>query len=202
MNPRFRAILIAVGAVILIALAAWLLFFRSAPPAVVPEPEPEPQPSGGLTTSGAATVVTSIPDNPLITEPAAPAEIDERLAARQNAEIFAERYGSWSNQGDYQNLRDVLPFMTARFRAETEAFIAEREGQAPPTAYEGVTSILLSTTFESYDASAGKAEAVVRVQQTKSVGSSETVGHAALSVTLEKVGTEWKVDSAIWSEIP
>ena len=39
-------------------------------------------------------------------------------------ELFAERYGSYSNQGDFQNLRDLLPVMTSKYRTQTEASLA------------------------------------------------------------------------------
>lgn len=193
MSPRNRTILIVSGAVLLlgllIALAVWLLRPEPSGETVV---EPPPSIDGGL---GASAELPSLQPNPLA--PAAAEEPESRTAAVQVAELFAERYGSYSNQGDYRNLQDLLPVMTDRFRRETEAFIAE--GAPAASQYEGVTSLKVSTRTVFHSDTRGEAEMSVTLQQEKTVGTAApTVGYRTLRVILARVGEEWKVDSVRW----
>jgi hypothetical protein len=113
----------------------------------------------------------------------------------QMAELFAERYGSYSNQGEYQNLRDLLPVMTARFRQETEAFLATA-APASGAAFEGVTSVKVSTDVRSIDEDS--AIIAVSLQQERTNGSAVTTGYRTLRMELLKVGEDWRVDRASW----
>jgi hypothetical protein len=112
------------------------------------------------------------------------------------AELFAERYGSYSNQGDYQNLRDLLTVMTSGYRAETEAFLSTAS-PTPGATYEGVTSVKISSEVRSIDGDS--AAVAVNLQQTKRVGAAAPViGYRSLRMELEQVGDDWRVDSATW----
>ncbi len=148
------------------------------------------------------TAATQTTPAAAIPNPLAPAVVQApagRTAAAQIAELFAERYGSYSNQGSYQNLQDLLPVMTPRYRTETQAYLAS----VPPssgTAYEGVTSQKISTDVRTFDDAAGTAVIAVMLQQQKAVGNSAgaAVSYRSLKMTLKKIGKEWKVDSAAW----
>src|SRR5690349_18870190 len=134
MTPRNRALLIVGLALLLIGIiiAAILLFRPAAAPQAPSEAIEAP-----TDLIGEPPAPTESFANPLI----APApQAQGATAARQMAELFAERYGSYSNQGDYQNLRDLLPVMTVSYRQSTEAFL-ETAPSAPPAQYEGVTSV-------------------------------------------------------------
>ena len=192
MTPRNRALLI-VGLVVLLLLVlifGALSLFRGAAPAAptdqqVPAPTDIPDPEIPVETF----------ENPLITEtPVAQGS----TAALQMAELFAERYGSYSNQGDYQNLRDLLAVMTADYRSRTEAFL-ETVSPTPGATYEGVTSVKISSEVRSSDESS--AVVAVSLQQTRRVGAeTPTIGYRSLRMELELVGDEWRVDSAAWED--
>ena len=191
MTPRRRAILIVVLALILIGIIVAVVFTllravpkqAAAPTDVVGEPT-------GIEDPGAQEQKF---ENPLVV--AAPT-VAGATAGRQMAELFAERYGSYSNQGDYQNLRDLLPVMTARYRRETEAFLATASSSSGQT-FEGVTSVKISTDVRSADADSAVI-AVTLQQERRSGTAAPTVGYRTLRMELEKVGEEWRVDKASW----
>lgn len=192
MTPRNRAILVVGLAVLLIIIliAIVLLFLRSTKaPATTPT-----APTTSTTTQ--PTPTQAVLPNPLNPTPvAAPAG---RTAAQQMAELFAERYGSYSNQGDYRNLTDLLPVMSDRFRTQTEASLSSASS-TPGAAYTGVTSRKISTEVRAYDEGAGTATIAVMLQQDKANGSgASAVSYRSLRLTLVKVGAEWRVDAAVW----
>lgn len=192
MTPRRRAILIVGLGLLLVAAAIGLIFvlLRAVGPGEA-DPTAEPEPIEDTTPEAPVEDF----ENPLIlTAPVT----DERTESRQIAELFAERYGSYSNQGDYQNLRDLLPVMTARYRAETEAFLEDAEPAVGQT-YEGVTSKKVSTTVRELDADS--AVIAVSLQQEKASGASApTVGYRTLRMELRKAGDDWLVDRAAWED--
>jgi hypothetical protein len=195
MTARRRAILIVALAALLLALIIFaVLWFW-------PKPDQAPNIQGpAVTTAGTTAPVAAKPaDNPL-NPPAAAAPAPEpgSTAAQQIAELFAERYGSYSNQGDFQNLRDLLPVMTAKYRAATEAYLSTATSD-PNAPYDGVTSVKISTDVRSYDGSAGTAVIAVTLQQQKASGGTQSApSYRSLKMTLQKVGKDWRVDSATW----
>jgi hypothetical protein len=195
MTPRRRAILIVSGFLLLVAAIIGLWLWLRPKPA---EPEVEaPQAEAPEVEAPAAAPAPAVLANPLI--PPAPPQPDARTAAVQVAEFFAERYGSYSNQGDYQNLRDLLPIMTDGYRRATEAKLAETADDPPAAAYEGVTSVRISTKVGSLSEAAGSASVSVTLQQEKTTASgSPTVSYRVLTVALAKVGGEWKVSGVKW----
>ncbi len=191
MTARRRAILIVILALLLVAILAtaiWLLFRKAKPTSIY-----VPQRVDSATSQPAAV--------PAMPNPLAPAvQVSAgSTAAAQMAELFAERYGSYSNQGNFGNLKDLLPVMTATYRAATEAYLAAAK-PSDAADYQGVTSVKISTKVRSYDASAGTATVAVMLQQQKSAGASVTpsISYRSLKMTLKKSGSDWRVDSAAW----
>lgn len=193
MTARTRAILIVSLAllllVIIVASVAYLLRSR-APAATLPASTPttsQPTP---------AFVPAAIVPNPL--NPPVTVVVQGRTAAAQMAELFAERFGSYSNQGDFKNLRDLLPVMSDSYRAKTETYLASATSTDVGN-YQGVTSLKISTDVRAYDESGGTAVIAVNLQQQKSGGASAPPpSYRSLKMSLQKIGDAWKVDSATW----
>jgi len=190
MTPRRRAALIVGLVLILVAIAIFvILTLRKtvAPPSAPPADDVAPV----ITEEPAVAQPTF--QNPFIVQaPSTPG----RTASRQMAELFAERYGSYSNQGDYQNLRDLLPVMTARYRQETEAYLQTAEA-ATGQPYVGVTSVKISTDVRSI--TDDDAVIAVTLQQAKTTGTDAPVlGYRTLRMELKLVGSDWRVDKAAW----
>jgi len=190
MTPRRRAILIVALAALVLALVVLVVLMLARRTA------PEPAPTGEIIEP------TGIEDVPVAAEPfenpliLPSVETPGNTAGRQVAELFAERYGSYSNQGNYQNLRDLLPIMTAEYRSRTEAFLASASSE-PGEPYEGVTSVRISTETRSMDDD--EAVIAVSLQQQKSVGTAApTIAYRTLRMELERVGDRWLVADARW----
>jgi hypothetical protein len=192
MTDRRRAILIVALAVLLLGviIAAVILVSRALPK------KPSPTPVGQDTTVPTAEqeAAAAIIKNPLVPATSEPVG---RTAAAQMGELFAERYGSYSNQGDYQNLRDLLPVMTASYRAKTEATLAAAAPQRAQT-FEGVTSVKISSDVRSYNEAAGTAVVAVTLQQEKVSGTTTVIGYRTLRMELKKVGEDWRIDASRW----
>jgi hypothetical protein len=125
---------------------------------------------------------------------------DPALALRRLASSFAERYGSFSNLGDFENLTDLKVFMSASFAASTDAFVARERAKPTPSEYRGFTTRALSTEVVSLDDSAGTAVITVKTQRQEFTDPTApgTVSYQDIRLGFIKEGGTWKVDSATW----
>lgn len=189
---RTRLITLGLIILILLLLLAWLwLALRPKQELVSEVPVSDIQPEG----------VTVIDER-------APSLSEENLKKEQNtrnqasgattiAKLFVERYGSYSNEAEFQNLVDVLPLMTDSFAGETKALIASSQ---PPESYYGVSTAVLTVAVEEMDETKGVAKMKMQTQREISEGSTQntSVKYQEIRLELIKEAGVWKVNSAIW----
>jgi hypothetical protein len=116
------------------------------------------------------------------------------IAARD----FAERYGSYSTDGDFRNLETLLPSMTDVFAAETRDTIARGRASASAGAFVGVTTKALSVRPEGVISAEGPVSVTVVAQRTAVGGSSPGVSYEELDLVMRYTDGVWKTASAAW----
>lgn len=109
---------------------------------------------------------------------------------------FAERYGSYSTQGDFANLKALLPVSTTKMQTEMQATI--QKGIVSGTAFYGVTTQALSATPSGTVSKSAPVQVVVQTQRTTTEGTKNTVTYQKISLTLVYQSGVWLVDSAQW----
>jgi len=158
-----------------------------------------------------ATVVPSLPVEQVV--PTTPTQtktivkkepkFDLSVTLRSLASIFAARYGSFSNQSDFKNLRDLLPSMTVGFAAENERQIEkQRQSGVDTTVYYGVTSKTIKSELISLNESKTEAKIRLTMQKNESKRSMNNgkVFYQDVIVELRKEGGEWKLDGVEWQD--
>ena len=177
-----RSKLLILGGILLavILLLLWW-FLRQAPAAPVAQP-----------------VVVKSPEAPV---PATPTPTEAARIQQSGAETvamtFAARYGSFSTEAAFQNLRDVIPLATPVFAAQLEA---QADAGTPSTDYYGVKTNAIALTTDHMDDAAGTARFTVHTQRQEAIGSTQklSVKYQDLELTMEKVAGAWKVSGATW----
>ncbi len=114
---------------------------------------------------------------------------------------FAERYGSYSNQSDFENLEDLMPFMSASLKSKTQDFIAGKRAQAKRAAiYYGITTKALNGQVEEFSPEIGRAKFKISCQRQEIVGSTANanVYYQDLEISLIKESGIWKVNKVTW----
>ncbi|MBI4714227.1 hypothetical protein HY771_03540 [Candidatus Uhrbacteria bacterium] len=188
---KMRLTVIGLIIIVLLLLLLWLLWFlfkSDESPSTEPSVE-TPQTTEGTTES-----------EPTLKEQQLKQEQDTRnqsAGAITIAKIFTERYGSYSNEANFQNLIDVLPLMTDTFAQETEVMI---ENSTLPETYYGVTTIVLIVNVEKMDEVNGTAEIRLNTQREIAKDSPQNVSVENQEILLELARIEgvWKVASADW----
>lgn len=115
---------------------------------------------------------------------------------------FVERFGSYSNQGNFENLSDLLPFMGSSMKNWAQKQISEQANKPFQELYRGVTTKALSYTMKDYKPEQGRAEILVATQRKELIGSTVNarVYNQDVIVKLVKDDGAWVVDSAYWQQ--
>lgn len=191
---RFLKITFIIIIIILIIVAIFLLFLRrETPPAVMPEINVNVQVKP-------APVELNV-NTPVIAPP--PVTDEEKLKSdiSRLASAFSERFGSYSNQANFENITDLKVFMTKKMQAWADDFIEKARAEKTDTSiYWGITTRALKTEILNFDESLGKAEILVSTQRREAVGTTTNakIYYQDISLKFQKEDGIWKVDGAVW----
>lgn len=181
--------------VVIVVLAIIALIWWWLRPKPVPLPGRPALPTvGGLNASGVGTgpgAVNAAP--PLLTK-----QPQTQSALTAVAVTFAERWGSYSNQANFENLRDARELMSARMRAAADAQIAA--GAPKNAAFYGVTTRALGAQIITLDAAEANAQVLVSTQRAETTATGDALTYVGLLLQLVNTADGWRVDSAEWQK--
>ena len=125
-------------------------------------------------------------------------EEKERGFLTKTASAFAERFGSYSNQSNYENLTDLKYFMTIKMKKWVDNKVDSKDYSKSNDIYYGITTRSMKSEIKSI----GSTTAVVNIktQRQEFVGAdmNSKVSYRDILITFKKEGNVWKVDSAYW----
>ncbi len=112
---------------------------------------------------------------------------------------FVERYGSFSNQSNFENLKDLRGLMTTKFQKQIDEYLANHK-QTPAKEFYAVETKLLSLDFKKFDIKKGVAEIQAKTKRIEYFSSKlkrkEKIQRA--DIILLKQNDKWLVDSFKW----
>ncbi len=205
MSRRTKIVIAAVVILLLLLLGA-LLFLRTQggipglPESLGGAPTNSSKTSlPGNYSSGSFNTNVSAPVNQ--PAPAAPKKADDKTTLKNVAKTFAEMYGSFSTEGNFQNVVDAEYYMTDAFKAKSDLYVADERSKPQATAFFGTTTrAIFEPQITAYDAAAGTASVTLKTQRrdTGSTAGADKVYYQDLKLEFIKSGDTWKVDSATW----
>ena len=194
MTRQKKTILITAIIILIIAVAIYFFFIRKSP-----EDQPALQKQPDSTTEEVEAGPQIIQSQQ--TQELATPEESEYGQVKNFAVSFVERFGSYSNQADFQNLIELKFMMTEKMKTWADNLIStSREDNPISENYYAQTTKALSTKEISYDAASGRAEFLIKSQRQETIGSPDNIRtyYQDIKIILLKVGDDWKVDSANW----
>ncbi|MBI4272453.1 hypothetical protein HY621_01220 [Candidatus Uhrbacteria bacterium] len=113
---------------------------------------------------------------------------------------FVETLGSYSNQGSFENLSNLLPFMTPSMKSWAQTQIDDSRSKPIPEIYKGVSTRTMNHTISKVDLSEGVSEVMVETQRKEQVGTSTNFRtfNQNILVRLKTHNDVWLVDGAFW----
>lgn len=187
-SRRKKQLLIAVAILVVLAVllfGVWWFWNRTAAPSVPTPPAP----------TGEPTTLPPTTDTPL---PATPSLSTGDQNAVRLARLFAERFGTFTSQSDFEGVRELAPLATASFATWIESqYVSDLRTKYPAGTYAGQTTTAMGTTVRSSSETAAEIE--VRTQREATTEqSAPVVTNPVLVVSLVKQGDAWFVDAAKW----
>ena len=200
MSRKIKLIIIIVLTILIIALLAFrFLRGRGQAPVAASPVVGSPQ-SNNLTPEQARPAGQPVP----VSVTAPPVDADPRLSIQRQAASFTERFGSYSNEGNFENITDLEAFMSKSMVGWAKQYVRNaRTNAKSDAAYIGTTTRALTTQLLAYDATNGSATVLVKTQRREVAGqnSVERVYYQDMTVVFLNEGSAWKVDSATWQKL-
>jgi hypothetical protein len=192
MNRKWLGIILIIVGFLLVLIITYIFFFHQfGTPDVVPVETETP--------------VASLPASNIVETPSAPIVVTPVKTSVSGNDLkkmgasFAERFGSFSNQSNYENISDLKLFMTESMKVWADDFIAKSQKDYSGI-YYGISTTAVSEEVRSFDDSGGTGVILVKTQRRESTGqmSNSAVFYQSLLISYKKVDGAWKVDRAEW----
>lgn len=207
-NRRTIGITVIAIGVILLAVLIYLSFFAKNEPETEPVNTETPAVTGQLPPSGDNQESTTTPsDRPVDSQKYDISQEEEHQINQHDlsklAQLFAERFGSYSNYSNYANFSDLKIFMTDTMKSWADKYVEElRSSSQGGVDYFGITTEAITSEVEAYNESSGSASILVTTQRRESTSQIDE-GEAymqKIQIGLKKVNGEWLIDKAYWQE--
>src|SRR3989339_810371 len=135
-----------------------------------------------------------VPENRNILPPVSYEE-KEKAQLQQLTNAFVERYGSYSNQTDFENLTDLMTFMSQSLKNWAENLIATKRVNSPSQApYYGVTTKVLKTEIIEFTDELVKIKVATQKSEMFGTDYNSKVSYEDLTVSLIKEEGVWRVN--------
>ena len=159
---------------------------KTANQTLTPQTVSEQNGSSDIGPSAGAQAPTGLPIKPQTSDEA------EQNLAKQLAKIFVERYGSYSTDNNFQNLKEVESLVTDSFWSNISSKITNPTKQE----FTGVTTKVVAMKIPQ----SGKTEAVVELQTKRTEEKNGNISNSYQIVTVDMVksGDSWLVSDAVW----
>lgn len=150
-----------------------------------------------------STVKTNQNTNGTTTTPVDTPEIKELTDTQmldQLAKSFTERYGSFSNQNDYENLLNLKIYMTKRMQEEVDEFVEESaQDDVEVEDYYGITTKILTIKQVSLEGSKAMYQITAQRNEAQGLtGANKTYTQGA-NIEFKKADAQWKVHKFTWN---
>jgi len=128
-------------------------------------------------------------------EPLPVPEVTDETMIRSVSFSFAARYGSYSNDTRWQNIKDVYQSLSPAMQSTMDSLIASSVSQA---GYYSVSTRPLFLSINSQSDALAQVTVKTQKQENFSINAQEVISYQDLNIGLIKIGNEWKINSAQW----
>ena len=150
------------------------------------------QQNGSIPNTGVENQIATTPTTGLTIKKPTTVEAEQN-GVRQFAKVYVERYGTFSSQNNFQNLKDLKGLSTDSLWQKIDALIKNAKQQVE---FLGVTTKAITTNILNW--SGDKAIVELKVTRTEERSSGTTDKIQTYTLNLIKTGQGWLVDKIVW----
>lgn len=163
----------------------------------VPQETPNPTPTTTENTTPTPTPPPAEQPTPT-TQPVDVSQQSEQAQVLRLARIVIERYGSFSNRNNFENIRSLEPFMTEAFVQESLRFIDSNQDEDAASEFYGVSTTAAALELTGFtEGVSAQVTVQTRRVETKSNAENTQFNQEAV-LDFENVEGVWKVSDITW----
>ncbi|HSR89613.1 MAG TPA: hypothetical protein VLK22_04475 [Candidatus Udaeobacter sp.] len=164
-----------------------------------------PVPQVGVSGNSSSAQNNGQPSNPNAVGEQAPAGVSikkptsievEKNAVEQLAKVFIERYGTFSTDNNFQNIKDVSTLVTQSLWSKISASISSKPATGSAQSFDGVTTKVINADLTAWSDS--KASVELKLTRTEEKNGSVSTRYQNVSLELVKTDSLWLVDKVTW----
>lgn len=148
-------------------------------------------PGGGASVPAPSSIATSIPEG-LPAKTATPLEAEQN-GVQQLAKVLVERYGTYSSDNNWQNIKDVQTLVTKSLWSK----LSSQMKAASTDAFVGVTTKVIGMDLTQW--SDAKAVIKLKTVRTEEKNGKFTTYYQNASVEMVKQNEQWLADKLTWN---
>lgn len=118
----------------------------------------------------------------------------EKNGATQLAKVFVERYGTYSTDNNFQNIKDVETLVTASLWSKISASMNSKNTSQ---SFVGVTTKVISADLTNW--SGTRATVELKTMRTEEKNGVATTRYQNATVEMVKQNTVWLIDKISWN---
>jgi len=202
MDRRYIGVIIIILGLVIIAGIIYVIFFLKFSPASQTALEEQAVTPVALTQTPEPIATTTAEQTTVRISPIKKTEVGQEDLVRI-ATAFSERFGSFSNQSDYGNVRDLKIFMSTKMQNWADSYISQARAKPAASAiYYGITTKAIASAVRQFSSETGQAEIFVKTQRREASGTTANATTFYQDIVIKFVRERgiWKVDSALWQK--
>ena len=193
MTENNKKIILIIGGALVIILAIfviWWQFFRNITDVQVTN----------INTSQPVTTNTNVEIIDLTnnTNQTVEVVVDENLSMTRLANIFTERYGSFTSESEFKNSLDLKVYMTSSLINTIDSYLATQSNLSSNGEYFSVVTKVISNKIITSNDSNGTVELIT--QRTENIGDVEDVYYQDITLELTYDNEVWLVNKVTWGD--
>jgi hypothetical protein len=115
---------------------------------------------------------------------------------KQLAFAISERFGSYSNEGNFGNISDLKIYMTDSMKSWAEGYVEEQSETEYTGSYYGITTTSLVGEVTEFDEESASVTVTTKRREIKD--NEESIFNQDIIINFNKVGNEYKIDAIYW----
>ncbi len=124
--------------------------------------------------------------------------VDENLTMVRLANIFTERYGSYTSESEFKNTLELKVYMTDSLEKWVDNYLASQPSQSATEIYYSIVTKVISNKIISQDSDSGKVELIT--QRVETTGTEEDTYYQNIDIELVSNNDIWLVNKITWGD--
>ncbi|MFA6553419.1 MAG: hypothetical protein WCT27_03250 [Patescibacteria group bacterium] len=178
----------AVLVVLFIGAVVWWLVTRQNAPVI------NQANTNTVTQNADVVIINTVTNQAAVTN----AAVTDEVALVRLANLFTERYGSYSTEASFKNITDLKVYMTKKMQVVSDSFVTAQKSQSSTGSFLATTTSALSTRVDALTAAKATISVSTQRRETGTNINGTNTYYQVLILDFAKEGGAWLIDNATW----